>query len=102
MEMVEITEPSFVGRDCVLETGTNLGPFSILSDRVTVKRGAKIRETIVFEQTTLGENCIVEDSIVGEGVTVGRDARIGKGSVIAGQVFIPDGTIVKPGSTILN
>jgi mannose-1-phosphate guanylyltransferase len=102
MEMVEITEPSFVGRDCVLETGTNLGPFSILSDRVTVKRGAKVRETIVFEQTTLGENCIVEDSIVGEGVTVGRDARIGKGSVIAGQVFIPDGTIVKPGSTILN
>ena len=102
MEMVEITEPSFVGRDCVLETATNLGPFSILSDRVSVKRGAKIRETIVFEETTLGENCIVEDSIVGEGVTVGKDARIGKGSVIAGQVLIPDGTIVKPGSTILN
>ena len=102
MEMVEITEPSFVGRDCVLETSTKIGPFSILSDRVTVKKGAKVRETIVFEQTTLGENCIVEDSIVGEGVTVGRGATIGKGSVIAGQVFIPDGTIVKPCSTILN
>ena len=101
-EMVAITEPSFVGRDCVLEAGTNLGPFSILSDHVTVKKGAKVGETIVFEHTTLGENCIVEDSIIGEGVTVGQDARIGKGSVIAGQVFIPEGTIVKPGSTILN
>jgi len=101
-EMVEITEPSFVGRDCTLESRAKLGPFSILSDHVSIKKGGTVREAIVFEQTTLGENCIVEDSIVGEGVTVGKDARIGKGSVIAGQVFIPDGTIVKPGSTILN
>jgi len=101
-EMVEITEPSFVGRDCILETGAKLGPFSILSDRVSIKKGATVREAIVFEQTTLGEDCIVEDSIVGEGVTVGKDAKIGKGSVIAGQVSIPDGAMVKPGSTILN
>jgi NDP-sugar pyrophosphorylase family protein len=69
---------------------------------VSVGKGATVRDTIVFEQTTLSENCIVEDAIVGEGVTVGRDARIKKGSIIAGQVFIPDGAIIRPGSIILS
>jgi ADP-glucose pyrophosphorylase len=67
-----------------------------------VGKGATVRETIVFEQTTLSENCIVEAAIVGEGVTVGRDAKIEKGSIIAGQVFIPDGAVIRPGSIILN
>jgi len=101
-QMLEITEPSFVARNCVLESGIKLGPNAILSERVSIKKGAVVRETIVFEQTTLSENCVVEDSIIGEGVTVGKDARIGKGSIIAGHVAVPDGAIIKPGSIVLN
>jgi mannose-1-phosphate guanylyltransferase len=101
-QMVELTQPSFVGRDCVLENGARLGPNAILSERVSLKKGAALRETIVFEQTTLSENCVVEDSVIGEAVTIGRDARIGRGSIIAGQVIIPEGTVIKPGSVILN
>lgn len=100
--MVEVTQPSFVGRDCVLESGARLGPETILSERVNVGKGVTVRETIVFEQTTLGENCLVEDSVIGEAVTIGKDARIGRGSIIAGQVAVPDGAVIKPGSMILN
>lgn len=102
LQMAEVIQPSYVGSDCLLEGGTRIGPNAILSERVGVKRGATVRETIVFEQTTLGENCVIEDSIVGEGVTVGKGAKIGKGSLIAGQVVIPDGTVIRPGSTILH
>ena len=101
-QSVELTQPSFVGRDCILESGAKLGPNAILSERVSVKKGATLRETIVFEQTTFNENCVVEDSVVGEAVTIGKDAKIGKGSIIAGQVVIPKGTVIKPGSIILN
>jgi len=99
---VEVTQPSFVGKDCVLGGGARIGPNAILSERVNVGRGATVRQTIVFEQTTLSENCIIEDAIVGEGVTVGRDAKIERGSIIAGQVFIPDGAVIRPGSIVLN
>jgi len=102
MQSVEVTQPCFVGKDCILGSGAKIGPNAILSERVSVGKGAIVRETIVFEQTTLSENCIVEDAIVGEGVTVGRDAKIEKGSIIAGQVFIPDGSVIRPGSIILN
>jgi len=102
VQTLEITEPSFVGRDCILESGIKLGPNAILSERVSMKKGSVVRESIVFEQTTLSENCLVEDSIIGEGVTVGRDAKIGKGSIIAGQVVLPEGVVIKPGSIVLN
>jgi len=101
-QSIEVTQPSFVGRDCILERGAKIGPNTILSERVSVGKGATVQDTIVFEQTTLSENCIVEDAIVGEGVTVGRNARIEKGSIIAGQVFIPDGAIIRQGSIILS
>ena len=102
IQTAKISRPSYVGKDCIIEDGAKLGPFTILSDRVSVKRGAEISETIVFEQTSLGENCTVEDSLIGEGVTIGQEARIGKGSIIAGQVAIPDRAVIKPGSMILN
>ena len=98
----QIREPSYVGKDCMLEDGSKLGPYTILSDRVSVKRGAEVEETIVFEQTGIGEDCTIEDSLIGEGVTVGKGARIGKGSIIAGQAVVPEGAVIKPGSIILN
>lgn len=99
---VHISEPSFVGKDCVLEDSSSLGPYTILSEGVRVRRGAEVRETIVFEHSSVGEDCMIEDSLIGEGVTVGKAAMIGKGSIIAGQVAIADGADIKPGSVILN
>jgi mannose-1-phosphate guanylyltransferase len=102
VQSVQVTQPCFIGKDCILGRGAKIGPNAILSERVCVGKGATVRGTIVFEQTTLSENCIVEDAIVGEGVTVGRDAKIEKGSIIAGQLFIPDGSVIRSGSIILN
>ena len=100
--LANIRQPSYVGRNSTIEDGAKLGPYTILSQRVSVKRGAEASETIVFEQTSLGENCMIEDSLIGEGVTVGKEVRIGKGSIIAGQVVIPDRAVIRPGSMILN
>lgn len=102
MQNVEVTKPYFIGKDCTFGSGAKIGPNAILSERVSVGRGTTILETIVFEQTIFGENCFVEDATVGEGVTVGRDARIERGSIIAGQVIIPDGAVIRAGSIILN
>ena len=102
MHRARITQPSYVGKDCTVDDGAKVGPYTILSDRVSVKRGAEVSETIAFEQTSLGENCSIQDSLIGEGVTVGKEARIGRGSIIAGQVVIPDRAIIRPGSIILN
>jgi mannose-1-phosphate guanylyltransferase len=97
-----IESPSYVAGNCVLARDAKIGPYGILSDYVNVKSGAIVRDSIVFEDTTVGEQCIVEGSIIGESVTVGSKVRIGKGSLIAGQVNIPDGAVLNPGSLVLN
>jgi mannose-1-phosphate guanylyltransferase len=102
MRNVQVSEPSYVGEGCSFEENTRLGPNTILSERVSVKRAAEIRETIVFEQTNIGEGCIIEDSIIGEGVTLGKGVRIDRGSIVAGQIVVPDGADIKAGSIILN
>jgi mannose-1-phosphate guanylyltransferase len=94
--------PSYVAGNCVLATDAKIGPYGILSDYVNVRSKAIVRESIVFEDTTIGEHCNVEGSIIGESVTVGNRVRIGRGSLIAGQVSIPDGTVLNPGSLVLN
>lgn len=95
-------QPSFIGHDCIVETGAKIGANTILSPRVKVRKGALINRSIVFEDTTLGENCRVDSSIVGEASTIGSGAVIKQGSIIAGEVSIPDGTVVDSGSVILN
>ena len=97
-----IESPSYVAGNCVLATDAKIGPYGILSDHVSVKSNAIVRDSIIFEDTTIGEHCSVQGSIVGESVTVGNSVRVGKGSLIAGQVSIPDGTVLNPGSLVLN
>jgi mannose-1-phosphate guanylyltransferase len=97
-----VEQPSFLGKDCTVEEGAKLGPRVILSPKVQVKAGAKVHETIVFEESILGENCRVEEAIIGERVVIGEGATIGKGSIIAGQIKIPEGANVSPGSIVLN
>ncbi|HYY90440.1 MAG TPA: NDP-sugar synthase [Candidatus Dormibacteraeota bacterium] len=97
-----VEQPSFLAKDCIVEDGAKLGPRVIFSPKVQVKSGAKVHETIVFEETILGENCRVEEAIIGERVVIGSGATIGKGSIIAGQIKIPEGANVNPGSIVLN
>ncbi len=97
-----IKSPSYVAGNCALAADARIGPYVILSDYVNVKSKSTVRDSIVFEDTTIGEYCNIEASIVGESVTVGNRVGIGKGSLIAGQVNIPDGTVLNPGSQVLN
>lgn len=95
-------QPSYVSDDCVVEADAKLGPFTILSSKVTVGKGASVRDSIVFESTVLGENCRINGSVIGEATRIGKGAIIGEGSVVAGEVTVPDGAVLSPGSTVLN
>jgi NDP-sugar pyrophosphorylase family protein len=98
---IRILSPSFIGANLRPGLGAAIGPNSILSHDVTIGPKSIVKDSIIFEETELGERTIVEDSLVGEKVTVGKDSRIGRGSIIAGQLTIPAGTIIAPNSTIL-
>jgi len=96
-----IIRPVYLGTKARLGIGAKLGPLTILSDNVSVGDEAIVRNSIVFEETSIGEKTIVEDSVIGERVIIGGGSRIGRGSIVAGQLSIPAGSVVSPNSVIL-
>jgi NDP-sugar pyrophosphorylase family protein len=93
--------PTYLGKGSRFERGAQLGPDTILSDNVHVKSGSVVRDSILFEDTTVEEKCRVDGALIGERVVVGRRTRIGKGSLVAGEISIPPGSVVKENSVIL-
>lgn len=96
-----VREPCFVGEGASIDSGSSLGPYAILSDRVVVKGGSVVSDSIVFEETVIEEGCRVEGALVGERVIVGRDTRIGNGAVVAGEIAIPKGSVIRQNSIVL-
>ncbi len=97
-----VKKPSHLGKHSLVDKGAKLGPYAILSERVRVDRGAMVRDSIIFEETYIGEDCVIDGSVIGERVNIGRGTRIGKGSIVAGQIDLPEGTVIRSGSTVLN
>ena len=94
--------PSYAGADCAIDKDAKIGPYTILSPKVSVGGGSVVRKSIVFEESSIGRNCTVDDSIIGERVRLGEGVKIGAGSVVAGEISLADRTVINPGSMVLN
>jgi carbonic anhydrase/acetyltransferase-like protein (isoleucine patch superfamily) len=69
---------------CVLHGQRNLYPVTV-GDWVTVGHNATVH------------GCVVEDAVlIGMGVTILNDCRIGEGSIIAAGAVLPEHTVVPP------
>ncbi len=99
---VKIMQPIHVGREVNLGREIQLGPKCILSDRVRIGNGTIVKDSIVFEDTMIGSRCALEGALVGEKVVVGDGSHIGRGTIIAGQISIPEGSDLRPGSIVLS
>jgi len=99
---VGVERPSFLGDHCIVGSGARIGPRTILSRGVRVGRGTTIRDSIVFEEAVVGDNCRVDGAVIGEATSIGNGAIVGEGSVIAGEVLVPEGAVVRAGSMVLN
>jgi len=94
--------PLHVGKSARFGKKVQLGPNCILSERVTVGDRSKVRNSIVFEDTRIGNECVLDGAIVGERVAIGSRSKIGRRTIIAGEISLPDGSVVKPGSVVLS
>ena len=94
--------PIYIGKGSKIEESAQIGAYSILSDKVTVKSESRIKDSIVFEETLVEEKCQIEGAIVGERVRLGTGVRLGPGSLVAGEISIPAGRTFGENSVILN
>lgn len=53
-----------IGKNCLIEKGVELGPFTIIGDETVIDKGATIRNSIVLPGTYVGKGVSIVDSIV--------------------------------------
>ena len=73
-----ITENATVSNSLIVDGCYVAGDIenSILSKEVRVGQGSKVSESIIMGETTIGENCVVEYAIIGEGAVVADGAKV--------------------------
>ena len=100
---VELGEHSSVWMNAVLRGDVNsirVGSNSNVQDCAVLHGQRYLYSVTVGDWVTIGHNatvhgCVVEDAVlIGMGVVVLNNARIGEGSIIAAGAVVPEGTVV--------
>ncbi|KAH9079462.1 nucleotide-diphospho-sugar transferase [Lactarius deliciosus] len=96
-----------LSRTCKIGNNTLIGPSSHVGDnakvvastlgaRCSVGPDTVLRNAYVFDDVTIGPNCVLESCIVGAGVQVGEGSHIARGSLVADGVKLGPGTVLMP------
>ena len=102
---VTLGERSSVWMNAVLRGDVNsirVGANSNVQDCAVLHGQRNLYPVHVGDWVTIGHNatvhgCIVEDAVlIGMGVTILNDSRIGEGSIIAAGAVVPEHTVVPP------
>jgi carbonic anhydrase/acetyltransferase-like protein (isoleucine patch superfamily) len=102
---VTLGEHSSVWMNAVLRGDVNtirVGTNSNVQDCAVLHGQRNLYPVIVGDWVTIGHNatvhgCVVEDAVlIGMGVTILNDVRIGEGSIIAAGAVVPEHTVVPP------
>ena len=99
-ERAGVLGPAFVASGAALAEGSYIGPFSVIGERSTVATGAKISESILWDEVAVDEGAVVRGAVVASRVHIGSGAVIEPGTVIGHDARIPPGSIVPQGSRL--
>ena len=102
---VILGERSSVWMNAVIRGDVNsirVGSYSNVQDCAVLHGQRNLYPVIVGDWVTIGHNatvhgCVVEDEcLIGMGVTILNNSRIGEGSIIAAGAVVPEETVVPP------
>jgi len=86
----ELSGPFYIGPGCQVARGARLGPEVTLVADVKVEREARLAHCVVWPGARLGPQAYVEGAILGQGVSTGRCAYVGPGSVLGEGCHLSD------------
>src|SRR3990170_4766659 len=87
----ESKNPVALDKGVSISKGAVIGPYAILGKNVTVGKNAKIRDSVIFSGTKIGDSAWINGAIVGEETIIGDEVKIGKGCIIADHAKIMKG-----------
>jgi mannose-1-phosphate guanylyltransferase/phosphomannomutase len=92
--------PAFVGNYCRVDGRASVGPYSVLSNSVTLRDHARTARSVVDASTYIGRSALVEGAVIGRSCDIRAHARVHEGAAVGDNCTIGDQAVVMPGIRI--
>jgi mannose-1-phosphate guanylyltransferase len=83
-----------------LTAGAHIGPQTVLGRHCSVGSDATVERSVLHDRVIVGPDCLVRESVLGEGVRVDRGARVERGAMVGAGAAIGAGAVVGEGARI--
>jgi len=87
----KVRVPAYLGESSQMESKASAGPNVLIGKNSRIMKGAKVSDSVLFDNVTVGEGSIIHGAIVASDTTIGKRVRIEEGSVVSPHVQIHDG-----------
>jgi mannose-1-phosphate guanylyltransferase/phosphomannomutase len=95
-DVEDLRGPAFIGNNCRIGRDASVGPYSVLSNGVTLRERARTTRTVVDSATHIGRSSLIEGAIVGRACDIRDHVRIHEGAAIGDEVTIGSEASIMP------
>jgi len=100
-QSAQITSPALIERDVTIEDGAKIGQYCVIKRNAQVSSGTVLERSVVMERVSIGRNCTITDSVIGQSAVLHGNITIngsiiGPGCVIGDRVKVLNGTRIWP------
>ncbi len=80
--------PTVIGDNCTIEDDAMIFSYTTLGNNCHISKSAKIYDSIVFDNTKIGPNCIVKDSVIAKDVQIASEVHIEDLTILGDEALI--------------
>jgi mannose-1-phosphate guanylyltransferase/phosphomannomutase len=92
--------PAFVGNHSRIDPRASVGPYSVLSNGVTLRDHARTARCVIDASTYIGRSVLIEEAVIGRSCDIRAHARIQEGAAVGDNCTIGEQSVVMPGIRI--
>jgi NDP-sugar pyrophosphorylase family protein len=81
-EGLSIVPPVLIGENCLIATNARIGPYAVLGKECSVGNNTVVENSVLWDGVTVGSDCTVRRSILGSSVTLAEKAEVMDQSLI--------------------
>jgi acetyltransferase-like isoleucine patch superfamily enzyme len=89
-EAVTIRRPIHLGKNVRMDKGAVLGPYACVGDGSEISAHAKIAFSVVYENTRIGMNTVLDTCVIAENCRIGDRVQIDRGAVVGAGTELGD------------
>ncbi len=95
-DVEEVEGPAFIGNHCRIAQDASVGPYTVLSNGVTLRERARTVRTVIDAATHVGRSALIEGAIIGRTCDIRDHVRIQEGAAIGDEVTIGSEASIMP------